>query len=95
MAVPEAQASATMVREGEPLDTGAAGFYLRTDAEALREGSWVELDVRVPADQKGNTVNLHGLGQIVRVDREEGGGTGMAVAFERIEFWTDDLDSFT
>lgn len=87
--------TAGIALEGETLDISAAGFYLRTDAGSLQEGGLVEVDFRIPGGSESRRVDLHGLGRIVRVDRQQGGQTGIAVAFDRIEFWPDDLDSFT
>jgi len=80
---------------GRTADISATGLYVEGDAEPLSAGSPVQLRVRLPLEEGGCPVDLRGSGRVVRVKRTGGDQVGVAVAFDRIEFLADDLESLT
>lgn len=80
---------------GLTCDISASGLYLRGEPGALKKGSPVELNVRLPLQADGRPIDMHGVGRVVRIERNGGEELGVAVEFDRIELWPDDLESLT
>lgn len=73
----------------------STGLLLASGAEALGEGSPVELTVRLPLDDTGKMVDIHGVGHVVRVHSRSDRTLGVAIAFDQIEFTAGDWESVT
>ncbi|MFQ5723628.1 MAG: PilZ domain-containing protein [Terriglobia bacterium] len=82
-------------KKGRTVDISSAGLYLEAEVASLREGSRIELSLRVPAGAESSAVVLRGCGRVVRVDRHRGERMGLAVEFDQIEFRPDELESLT
>lgn len=80
---------------GQTRDVSINGFYLTAGPEFLEEGSSVELALWLPVGADGQETGIRGQGRVVRVDRGADEQVGVAVKFDRIEFASAEVETFT
>ena len=80
---------------GQTHDVSINGFYLIGGPQLLEEGSSVELALWLPVGAEGQETGIRGQGRVVRVDRGVNEQIGVAVKFDRIEFTSGDVETFT